>query len=1103
MAVAIATNYNLSYSTITIECDSGISWGTVKFRTLMTLSQSRNIHAHGNVENETDLQISGPTECYIMNNNLSNFQFSSIIYEINFENNLNLIIDENNLCGLPSSLFQYIYSHNNTNTNNYLLKYLIDNEYLSNINCQYLTLQGYLTPSFEPTITRNNNKININYGPTNLVNFKRYMYANNMNFDRYTEYSSLAHILDYDGSAGTIDKFSRWHYGGQRVYDRGKMYADYGWFFQDKINTNNIPYIPTSIFTNYNLDLHNLYFLCYDENNHPVDGWYLYNGTITRTLTSPTPTTTITIDVDEWKTLAGNDYINYELISTSPSYIYRPSISLIGDKTADEIVIPEGNTDVLQYILGEGINRQFVPKTLKVNAPCLYSGVAVIQKTWLTFNTYTSTEWNSGFHFKGEQWNNIGSPFAYLNGITSSTGDRKMLYTFEPADAGTYVNIFSLINTGFEVKDSDNNEYIAKTDILADYRHYYDDNVGSLWYFGTSIVTSTDRHAYPDAGSVDYLTYVLRPQDTKFLRYYREKKYLRNVELFSDRYHYPQETVDFCDRSWEGRTIGTPTSTNEGIVPLGTWREYLGLYLGESIPFLHITETIVPPSEILGVPQYDKQVNTSDTLKYGTVASASLSFTLNKPVNDCMALNNQLLVLFYDFKNTDEWERLGFFRIDNIEALDEYSTSLLAHDETYKLNKYVDDFLETYTQSTTLDLFYRDLLDYCDCFYDTHQPIIHNGNINMSNVYHAVKTTGVQVAHYIAILVPGFIHTNIDGDIVLSQYQIVDNNLTISDYTNLVYCAYNTDMINKVKIASNNAVKGESRGSGENVYFLADDPLLSELQTTEYFNDLADGILAYYTTIPAYRPATIDFLILPRSLAIGDIVNLTTPKNENYAVIIMRMSITSSGIQVQSFGTQKYPVEAESNSEFVNLINDMGEITGDVTNIREAQQTMAAAIAENAEHISQNTTSISSIITKNTQQDNAISAVQTQANGFGVTVSNNLASIVLNGTVNNIATKNYVDAGDAATLNSAKAYADTIGLVYDYGTLTYNITNSQSATQYSADVIWIGDREHKFGIFVPQRADTTHDMWKLMNATGYYFSGGTWALMYNATYRYN
>lgn len=449
---------------------------------------------------------------------------------------------------------------------------------------------------------------------------------------------------------------------------------------------------------------------------------------------------------------------------------------------------------------------------------------------------------------------------------------------------------------------------------------------------------------------------------------------------------------------------------------------------------------------------------------------------MNKPVGETLQHNNELLILYYDFKHRDEWERLGFFRVDSIEALDENTTSLMAHDEVYKLNKYVDDFLEAYTQTTTLDLFYRDLLNYCGCFYDTHQDIIHNGTLGMTNVYHAVKTTGVQVAHYVANLSPGFIHANIDGDVVLSQYQLKDDNLTIADYTNLVYTAYNTDMLDKVKIVSSNAVKGQSAGGSNKVYFLSDNPLLSELQATSYFNNLAESILDIYNDIPTYRPATVDFLILPRELKIGDIVNLTTPKNETYKVIVMAMTISSSGVQIKSFGTQSYPVEAESNSEFVNLINDMGEISGDVSNMMEAQRTMAAAIAENTEHIGTNTADITAIKQKNTQQDTAIGTNATNisnltntVNGYKSTTSNNLASIILSNTVNNVALKGYVDNGDSATLNSAKAYTDSIvgsSVGMKFGTFRWGSSTSSTAS-HQVHCMFIGTNDKRNGIFIP------------------------------------
>lgn len=692
----------------------------------------------------------------------------------------------------------------------------------------------------------------------------------------------------------------------------------------------------------------------------------------------------------------------------------------------------------------------------------------------MAFNYYTPTEWFNGYHFTGNNWNSVANPFSYLSDITNENGNRTMTYLFDVCPPGTYLNLLLAYDGGLITDDTKDVSYISPADTRNTYRKYWDDNVGGLWYFGTGEVSSTDRHAYPDNGSQNYHSYRLKPEKTTFLNYYRVRDTYNNIELFSDRYHYTQETVDFCDRSYEGTVCGTPTSTGEENIPDGTWREYMGLYLGESIPFLNITETVVSPKEILGVPAYDKQVNTSDTIKYGTVASASLSFVLNKPVGECMELNNQLLVLYYDFKNRNNWERIGFMRVDTIEAIDEYTTSLVAHDETYKLNKYVDDFLENYKQATTLDKFYRDLLDYCGCFYDEEQPLINNGNLAMNNIYHAVKTTGIQVAHYIAILVPGFIHTNIDGDIVMSQYKLKDEILTTKEYSNLVYNAYNTDKINKVKITSSNAVKGESNGSGINTYYLADDPLLSELQLPSYFNNLANSIMLKYNDIPTYRPATVNFLALPKSIEIGDIVDLRTPKNEEYKVIVMRMAITGAGVEIQSYGTQKYPVEAESNSEFVNLINDMGEISGDVSNIMEAQETMANAISQNRADIGNNTLSISNIITKNTEQDTAISNNATNIsnimNGYKSTQNNDLATIILSNTLNNVALKGYVDGVGTNTLNSAKAYVDSkliSAFSVKVGTIHFK-RNIDPVTNYTtAEVFYIGNQPMTYGLFFP------------------------------------
>ena len=804
--------------------------------------------------------------------------------------------------------------------------------------------------------------------------------------------------------------------------------------------------------------------------------------------------------------------VEHNDIPSTVQYILKPRVELIGDTTADYVEIGADNQTILSYYPCDNISSQFVRKTLQFNPITSYEQVGdnwlPSRRTFLSYNSYSAAEWGNGYHLLGDEWNSIGSPFGYSTNIKQENESAEIVYQYDVCPQGKYLNILS-INDGsyIEVKDTENNTFISKEDTVDDYKYMWND--GLIPSFDGDYYTSTNRHEYPDLETHNNYIIVLRPELTKFLYYYRDiGTRLTNVELFSDRYNYTQETVDLCDRTYEGTICGSTSSTGEENIPDANSREYKGLYLGDTILFLNIRERQVSPAKILGVPQYDKQVNTSDTLKYGTVASASLSFTLNMPVAEAMELNNELLVCFYQYTNVRHWDRIGFFRVDTIEAIDENTTSLIAHDETYKLNKYVDDFLENYNQTTTLDLFYRDLLNYCGCFYDTHQPIINNGTMNMENVYHAVKTTGIQVAHYIANLSPGFIHTNIDGDVVLSQYKQKNVLFDDTDYNNLIYSAYDSDILNKIKITSNNNIKGETTGEGSNTYYLADNPLLSDMNTEAYFNDLADSIYSLYENIPVYRPATVDFYVLPSGLEIGDIVTVKTPKNEEYSIIVMSLTVNSSGVEIKSFGTQKYPVEAESNSEFINLINDMGQISSDVGNLYEAQQLMAGHIAENTEAISNNSAEISNIKQKNTQQDTAISTnsnnisnLNTTISGYKSTQSNNLATIILSNTINNVALKDYVDGVGASTLVSAKSYTDSkvsTEFKVGFGTLTFTLTGSGQTTM---NVMYIGSYDLNNGIMVPAGSSTSvFKMFNIQNGNGYVYnsvnySHGAWESM--------
>lgn len=232
--------------------------------------------------------------------------------------------------------------------------------------------------------------------------------------------------------------------------------------------------------------------------------------------------------------------------------------------------------------------------------------------------------------------------------MTENTDHKFTLISYEPCDAGTYETIWSVVNDQSKtvVKDILGNTFSISPNT------YYE-NVGNLYYFGEDRVKSNKKTAYPNNGYIGDFLYRLVPAETRFMKYYIDPEgEVTDIVMSKDRYFKPHEDVFInMDTSLYETVIGTEKSTNEESIPDAFWQHYFGTYMGESIPFLGIVEQVIPESEILGIPVYDKQVNTSETLKYGTVASASITFVLNKPVDEAITHNNDYLVIWYDFEN--------------------------------------------------------------------------------------------------------------------------------------------------------------------------------------------------------------------------------------------------------------------------------------------------------------------------------------------------------------------------------------------------------------------------------------------------------------------
>lgn len=672
----------------------------------------------------------------------------------------------------------------------------------------------------------------------------------------------------------------------------------------------------------------------------------------------------------------------------------------------------------------------------------------------LSFNEYTPEEWENGYHYTSDNWNASYSPFGYANDVNKISSEREQLTVTRTSETGTIFvdrkSIFEMNNKTLSVMDSNN-----QSSFIGNYQaqeQAFNNIIGSLWFMGDNVVTSTNKTEYPDGGSYNGYFYLMKKEATKFLGYKKSTDRLRWVTLEEDRYAYTHEDQYNPDTSLNGTVVGTTTSTNEEAIPDDYWTRYAGAYLGDSIPLLDIVEDIIPPENILGVPGYEKQINTSDTLKYGTVASASLTFTVNMPIEEAMAYNKALLVLLYDFENVGWWQNFGFFYVDSVEALDEYTSRLTAHDEVYKLNKYVDDFLTSQSTSTNLKNFYYDLLDYCDCCYDPHKPNILNWNFPLDNVYDATKTTGLEVAHYVANISPGFVHANIEGDVVLEQYRPNSNLLTNENYTQLTYNAYNAATINKVKIVSNNTILGEDSGTGENTYYIKDNPLIALNSGTSHINLLVLGILNQYIQLAQYRPAKLNFLTMP-NLKIGDMVNIVSQTNQMYKIAVMRVTINEAGIEIESYGTATYPVEADSENQFTNIINNIDNITTEITDIGDNITDINAAIQTLNENDQAIDSALDDITPRLSAAETAITLNTNFRNNYSnnntVTTSNNLSTVKLNGhDYSNFAMKGYADG----ILTSAQSYSD--GKLTEANNYTNNALSNTMVYEIKQAWVW-------------------------------------------------
>ena len=75
-------------------------------------------------------------------------------------------------------------------------------------------------------------------------------------------------------------------------------------------------------------------------------------------------------------------------------YVLKPNLLLIGDQTNRFITVPDNNDSIFAYSIGDPTDQAHLnQKQLQINAPCEYDSQGnVVSRTWLTYNSYTSSQ---------------------------------------------------------------------------------------------------------------------------------------------------------------------------------------------------------------------------------------------------------------------------------------------------------------------------------------------------------------------------------------------------------------------------------------------------------------------------------------------------------------------------------------------------------------------------------------------------------------------------------------------------------------------------------------------------------------------------------------
>lgn len=449
---------------------------------------------------------------------------------------------------------------------------------------------------------------------------------------------------------------------------------------------------------------------------------------------------------------------------------------------------------------------------------------------------------------------------------------------------------------------------------------------------------------------------------------------------------------------------------------------YGDLWYGEAITDIVPAAEEIDSSLIWRNPIYDKIINNTASVNYDTIAAGSLEIDTRLTLLQANALIGSMLIYMVDFQNSNDWINKGFFWIDGVENAGPAHVKIFAHDQVYKLNKYVDDWIGTLTYPMTLNSYYHALLDYCGIDYDAQEGNILNGDFPIYNNFTAVKLTATELMKYITELAGGYFHTDRYNKAHISSYTPNPKVYDYGEYNYLNYSSYNSDLFNEFKFIRNNKIYYDKKIEPENdpkVIFIKDNPLVGNDNLTTQVDTVVDNIYNQTSTqLANYRNGTIKFFA-DFGINVGDIIGIMTYDETQEApmsfikMAIMSEHIDDNGITYESYGELEYPIESDGVRTSITYIDT---INGEMNDMKDQETDLDTTLGT-----LENLNEVIGVLENTNKQVNTNSAnISTMAqsmntlinnqNTYSVSSANGLGTVVLNGTLNNILLKTYADS---------------------------------------------------------------------------------------------